>query len=52
MHKVIAKIARMFFGGEKRVGEREKGGRHSEGEAVCNCGASWNHSVEPHILSA
>lgn len=37
----------------KAMGERIKeGGRDSEGEAVCNCGVSWNHSVEPHILSA
>lgn len=39
--------------GREALGERIKeGGRDSEGEAICNCGASWNHSVEPHILSA
>lgn len=43
----------MFFGGRRVLGERIKeDGGDIEGEAVCNCGVSWNHSVEPHILSA
>ena len=37
----------------KALEERAKeGGRDSEGEAVCNCGVSWNHSLEPRIFSA
>ena len=48
----VEKQSEDVLGREVSAERIKEGGRDSEGEAVCNCGASWNHSVEPHILSA
>lgn len=52
MQKVEKQSKNVFWGQRVLVERIKEDGGDIEGEAVCNCGVSWNHSVEPHILSA